>query len=76
MFNPNQATPTAMSAESALQAELLQLSSWLTAQGLDLRHDHDSTHEGSRDRLFWRYGYYMGMKQALGMLTGRGATLH
>jgi hypothetical protein len=76
MFNLNHATPAALSAESVLQTELAKLGEWLSAQGLDLQHDHDSTHEGSRDRLFWRYGYYMGMKQALEMLTGRGATLH
>ncbi len=30
----------------------------------------------SRDQLYGRFGYLMGMKQALALLTGRDATLH
>jgi hypothetical protein len=71
-----QAKPFEMSAESALQAEIAKLGEWLTDQGLDLRDDHDHAHEGSRDRLYWRYGYFMGLKQALAMLTSNGETLH
>jgi len=32
--------------------------------------------EGSRDRLYWRYGYFVGLKHALALLTNRGATVH
>jgi hypothetical protein len=71
-----QAAPPALSAASVLQAEITALGSWLTAQGVDLRDDRDHAHEGSRDRLYWRYGYFMGLKQALETLTGHGATLH
>jgi hypothetical protein len=73
---PPQAAPVALSAESVLQAEIARLGSWLAAQGLDLGDDREHAHEGSRDRLYWRYGYFMGLKQALEMLTGRGATVH
>jgi len=31
---------------------------------------------GSRDQLYCRYGYFMGLKQALAMLTSRDATVH
>ena len=71
-----QANPAVQSATAVLQAEITALGSWLTAQGLDLGDDRDHAHEGSRDRLYWRYGYFMGLKQALEMLTGHGATLH
>jgi hypothetical protein len=65
-----------ISAEAELQQEIAQLGDWLSAQGLDLRGDDAHAHEGSRDRLYWRYGYFMGLRQALTMLTNRGATLH
>ena len=31
---------------------------------------------GSRDQLYGRFGYLMGLKQALAMLTSRDATVH
>jgi len=67
---------TDVSAEGAIQRELAELGNWLSAQGLDLREDHSHVDEGSRDRLYWRYGYFMGLRQAMVMLTNRGATLH
>jgi len=65
-----------MSAEAALQGEIAALGEWLASQGLDLRGDKAHTDEGSRDRLYWRYGYFAGLKQALTMLANRAATLH
>lgn len=53
-----------MSAEAALQREIAALAEWLAAQGLDLRADEAHADEGSRDRLYWRYGYFAGLKQA------------
>ena len=35
----------------------------LVTQGLDLRGDSGHKDEGSRDRLYWRFGYYVGLKQ-------------
>ena len=64
------------SAEAALQGEIAALGEWLAAQGLDLRSDKAHTDEGSRDRLYWRYGYFAGLKQALTLLANRDATLH
>jgi len=61
---------------AALEGEIAALGAWLTAQGLDLRHENAHQDEGSRDRLYWRYGYFVGLKQALALLTHRGATLH
>jgi hypothetical protein len=45
-------------------------------QGIDPKDPRDAAHEGSRDRLYWRYGYFMGLKQALSMLSSGGEVLH
>jgi hypothetical protein len=68
--------PNHLSAEAAVQREILQLGEWLAAQGLDLQNDHAHADEGSRDRLYLRYGYFIGLKNALALLTNRGQTLH
>ena len=67
---------TDMSAEAALHREIAELGEWLAAQGFDLRGDHAYADAGSRDRLYWHYGYFIGLKHALAMLTSRGATVH
>jgi hypothetical protein len=67
---------TDISAEAVLHRQIVELGEWLTAQGLDLRTDRPHADEGSRDRLYWRYGYFIGLKHALAVLTNRGATLH
>lgn len=68
--------PRDVSAEGAIEREIAKLGEWLTEQGLDLREDHAHQDGGSRDRLYWRYGYFSGLRHALAMLTGRGAVLH
>jgi len=65
-----------VSAEAALHCEIAALGQWLVAQGLDLRGDSAHADEGSRDRLYWRFGYYVGLNQALAMLANQPATLH
>lgn len=72
-----QITPQALgaSAEAVLYREIDELGKWLATQGLDVREDHPH-HEGSRDRLYWRYGYFVGLKQALALLTSGDATVH
>jgi hypothetical protein len=76
MSPSTQVNPALRSAAAVLQAEIAALDEWLTAQGLEHGTDCDHAHEGTRDRLYWRYGYFVGLKQALEMLTGHGATLH
>jgi hypothetical protein len=72
----DQSCLTDISAEAVLHREIVKLGEWLTEQGLDLQSDHAHADEGSRDRLYWRYGYFTGLKQAMAFLTNRGATLH
>ena len=64
------------SPEATVRREILKLGEWLAAQGLDPHVDHSHADEGSRDRLYLRYGYFMGLKNALALLTNGGETLH
>jgi hypothetical protein len=59
-------------SEAALESEIAALGAWLTARGLDVARENAHEDEGSRDRLYWRYGYFVGLKRALAMLAGRG----
>jgi hypothetical protein len=68
--------PPLVSAEAALRREAALLGDWLSAQGVDLPGDHSHKDEGSRDRLYWRYGYFMALRHALELLTDAGATVH
>jgi hypothetical protein len=76
MFPSTQMNPIEMSAEAAIDREIAELGRWLSAQGIDPGDPRDRAHEGSRDRLYWRYGYFMGLKQALAMLSSRGEIVH
>jgi len=63
--------------EAALRLEITKLGEWLAAQGLDVHSDHPRADEGSRDRLYFSYGYFTGLKQALALLARRAkTTLH
>jgi hypothetical protein len=65
-----------LSAEAAVQREIVNLGEWLTARGLDLHSEPAHADESSRDRLYLHYGYFIGLKRALALLTNRGETLH
>jgi hypothetical protein len=67
---------TDASAEAALRREIAKLRQWLVSHGIDPQSDHTSLHQGSRDRLYLRYGLFIGLKQALELLTNRGQTVH
>ena len=41
-----------------------------------MRDDQAHLDQGSRDRLYWHYGYFIGLQEALKLLTAQGATLH
>ena len=64
-----------LSVEAALHREILKLGEWLAAQGLDPQRDCSHADEGSRERLYLRYGYFIGLKQALALLTRGGETI-
>lgn len=65
-----------LSAEAALRHEIATIGEWLADQGLDLQSDHAHADEGSRDRLYLRYGYFIGLNHALRLLTNCGHQLH
>jgi hypothetical protein len=70
------AVPTPRFAEVLRDKEIAALREWLGAQGLDLQRDAAHADEGSHERLYSLYGYFMGLRHALAMLTSRGSTLH
>ena len=67
-----------MSAADALHRRIAVLGEWLAAQGLDLDLESEQAHidEGSRDRLYFHYGYFAGLKNALAMLTASDGSIH
>ena len=67
---------TDSSVETALHRELMELGEWLTAQGFDPRGNSVRADAGSRDQLYCHYGYFIGLRHALVMLSIRGATVH
>jgi hypothetical protein len=72
----DEGSPSDLSAEAIVHREIGKLGEWLAAQGIDLQNEHAHADEGSRDRLYLRYGYFMGLKHAMALLTNRGETLH
>jgi hypothetical protein len=64
------------SPEGAIRREIAKLDEALTAQGLDVHRTRAHPQDGSRDQLYWRYGYFSGLKRALAMLSHGDATLH
>jgi hypothetical protein len=68
--------PNDGSAEGAVYREISKLAEWLAAQGIDVQNDLANPDEGSRDRLYLHYGYFIGLKRALAMLTKCGQTVH
>ena len=68
--------PGALGAEALLNSEIAALGEWLEAQGINVRSDTAHADEGSRDRLYWRYGYFAGLKRAMELLTHCGETVH
>jgi hypothetical protein len=67
---------TQQTAENAIRSEMTELATWLADHGLDPREEGIPTDVGSRDRLYWRSGYFTGLKLALEALTGSGFTRH
>ena len=59
---------------AGLRGEMAALAEWLGAQGLDVQVENAHQDEGSRDRLYWRYGYFVGLKRAIALLVGERAT--
>jgi hypothetical protein len=64
------------SAEIAIRSEMMHLAAWLADHGIDPRDDSSHVDVGSRDRLYWRFGYFTGLKLALEALTGSNFTRH
>lgn len=57
------------SAEEKLRHRTRELEHWLRSQGVDVRNEQRHLDEGSRERLYWHYGYLVGLRDALNALV-------
>jgi len=65
-----------VSAETLVERRIAELGVWLAEQGVSACEERAHLDRGSRERLYWNYGYFVGLQDALKVLTARGATLH
>lgn len=56
-------------AEETLRHRIRELEHWLRGQGVDVRNEQRHLDEGSRERLYWHYGYLVGLRDALNALV-------
>lgn len=56
-------------AEHKLRHRIVELERWLRAQGVDVKSEQKQLDENSRERLYWHYGYLVGLRDALNALV-------
>lgn len=64
-----------MSQERAIRKRISDLEEWLGLQGVDVKREQAHLDEGGRERLYWHYGYLVGLRDAVNALT-RAESLH
>lgn len=64
-----------MDSIEAVRRRIAELETWLRQQGVDVRKEQSHLDEGSRERLYWHYGYLVGLRDALNATT-RDASVH
>lgn len=62
-----------MTSERAIRKRISDLESWLKMQGVDVKREQAHLDEGSRERLYWHYGYLVGLRDAVNALTSSEA---
>lgn len=62
-----------MNATDKIKERIAGLKDMLARQKVDLTHEQCHVDEGSRESLYWHYGYMMALKDVLGLL-GDGET--
>lgn len=66
-----------MDSEDAIRRRIDDLEAWLRAQGVDVREEQTHLDEGTRERLYWHYGYLIGLRDAMDALVkAKGLPLH
>lgn len=64
-----------MNSEDAIHRRIAELEAWLKTQGVDVKREQAHLDVGSRERLYWHYGYLVGLRDAVNALT-RAEALH
>ena len=64
-----------MDSEYAVRRRIAELEAWLKQQGVDVKKEQAHLDQGSRERLYWHYGYLIGLRDAVNALT-RAEALH
>lgn len=64
-----------MTSERAIRKRIAELEEWLELQGVEVKKEQAHLDEGSRERLYWHFGYLVGLRDALNALT-RSEALH
>jgi hypothetical protein len=58
-----------MKSENAIRRRIAILDAWLRGQGVDVKKEKAHLSQDSRERLYWHYGYLMGLKDAVDALV-------
>lgn len=61
--------------EELVQVRIDKLEAWLGEQGVDVKREQAHTRGESRERLYWHYGYLIGLRDALKALTLKAPSL-
>mgnify|MGYP001570043791 CR=1 FL=1 len=62
-----------MTSERAIRKRISTLEEWLELQGVDVKREQAHLADGSRERLYWHYGYLVGLRDAVNALTSTEA---
>lgn len=66
-----QSAPQAGMVAGKIQARIAELDKWITLQPVNVKQDQAHLNEHSLERLYWHYGYMMGLKDALAAAPAR-----
>jgi hypothetical protein len=59
-----------VTTEAVMMERIAGIEEMLNRQRLDVKHEQAHLNEGSRESLYWHYGYMMALKDMLDMLGG------
>lgn len=55
--------------EGKVRHRIAELERWLSHQGVDVKSEQTHLDENSPERLYWHYGYLIGLRDALNALV-------
>jgi hypothetical protein len=58
-----------MYSENAIRRQIAVLEAWLRGQGIDVKEEKAHLDPDSRERIYWHYGYLMGLQDAVNALN-------